>query len=404
MLSQALRHLPLLIALAISSGDVARAARPLPLDEFLESVVGRYLLEENPAFGRAIGKLAGVELEVGVSGASARQDAFRRAQRKLLMPKYEATRSELERSLQSVEERFKNMPKRRATRKSELELTTEEKLILNKEAALAFELNPKWRLGAADGAAERELDFFVPRSRRNFNNTREKFLSESPDPALKDDGAKVPETERVGVRERWTRKLDEMKSCVANRPPSEAAKKNLRFLFRQLLVDEVTTVGGALGASIVSSGSLDDVDWKKLPQDLVFEAMTSIGDSVIASHPGAFRMTWVRVRRMVAWGAIQASVDGAGDAVLYYFEPANPNERDGNRSFAGTGSRLAYNAGWNTLYAPISVALYDLLTGLECIGTRGSIVFGIQTAASLGLSATYFGLRQATPLPGLSKD
>jgi hypothetical protein len=353
---------------AASSTSVPARAAGIPFDVFLSSAEGRYLLLRAPGTDEFLARLAGITL----TEASSREELLDAARARLELPEYSAEREAIEDRFKKIQDRYASAP---ASEQGEGDELSRGQMLLLNELAERLRINPEWRPGTESG---RMVDFFASSPADTFENTRATFLRDAPDPAIHDDGSSVPAAERPGAKARMERYVADMKTCLAEKPPAEMMRINYKYMLTQLMTDEAMTVGGA----IVAAGGVHGVDWKTLPNDLAFEAFASLGDSLIATMPRDPAAKYdVRWFRMQGFGVAQSGAD----AVIYAISQSKPN--------VSTSERLAFNAAWNAGYAKISIALYDLIAGLECLNASSAVVVGTQIGAGLGANLAYFGLR-----------
>lgn len=272
----------------------------------------------------------------------------------------------------------------RPGRSKNSDLMPAEKAWLDQAISNELRVNSKWRLNSPD-----DIEFIrSARETKTFRSEREEFLDNSPDPALVKIENKTPEAAQPKSVSRFKRWLKKLESCRTHPFNSQRMSDfGARYALVQLGVDELMTVGGAVGYSIFSSGEIDNVDLKMLPQELAFEAMESLRDSFIATRGGSFRVRWFK---MQAVGFATSAVDMT---VYQINSNSGPPGTSKNRE---TLNRGAYDTAWNTVSGSISIKLFDLIAGLECAEANAAIVLGLQTGVGLGVNMAYFGLRAAT--------
>lgn len=283
-----------------------------------------------------------------------------------------------------IQERFEQTWSK-SKRAKESELMPAEKAWLDEAISTELRINSKWRSNSPD-----TIEFLQSTHETgNFRVAREQFLKQPSAPALLDDATEVAVAARPKAVARFKNKIRKMEAC--RKHPFNAQRMSdfgAKYAITQLGVDELMTVGGAVLYSLVSSGEIDNVDLKMLPQELAFEAMESLRDSLVATRGGGtFRVRWFKMQA-VGFGT------SAVDMTVYHF---NPNtDLPGTDKRRATINRGSYDTAWNVASGAISIKLFDLISGLECIDVHGAYVVGAQVAAGLGINVAYFGLRAVT--------
>jgi hypothetical protein len=197
---------------------------------------------------------------------------------------------------------------------------------------------------------------------------------------------------RLPRRQRLFDFMDRVKTCKASMPAETAHQKGMRYLFRQLAIDEgltVTGLGGGALVSLISTGEAQ-VDWADLPSDLAFEAMDSWSATRYSAATGTVMVRWFKV---AGFGMGSSALD----ATLYYLSPSK-EERHGTAEQASL-ERLGYNLEWEIGMGAPQIALYELTTGLECLYPDSAAVVWFQGLSSAGVHGTYFGLRYLATQP-----
>jgi hypothetical protein len=354
----------------------------IPALEWLETPVARYLFQETDEGAALFSRLAGTD---GAASAADFDAGLAAARARLEKPALAGFRDELGARLARIQEAL-GTPED-AENSSPAELSGEQKLFLREFAARELRLAPDWLTEGplAPGRIE-----FVPEAPSSGAGgpaeARAAFAEGAPrDPAAPDASSEAPATpaERQGVAARVGKLLKDMRSCVESRPAAEAQAAGLRYTLTQLGIDEAMTVTG----SVMASG-ITHMDWKSLPADMVFEAMSSTVGSRIMLRPGPMMVRWFR---MEGFGLGQAGAD----AVLYYVTPLK--DTHGVDVTDATVHRLEYNVGWNIAWSPIQVGMYELVTGLDCLyaGTKvTTFTTGLRFVAGLGSNFIYFRIRR----------
>jgi hypothetical protein len=251
----------------------------------------------------------------------------------------------------------------------------EERTFLEHEAARLLQIQPEWRLPSADPVPGKiEFTTESPSS----SSVRARFLSPEPvDPALRTDVQLNPRRALDRARDF----VSELDRCIQARPAEEARAQDFRFMLQGLGISELFTVSGY----IAGSGE-KEVDWKNLPTDVFMTALWGFINNKLVSGAPNLKMRWVRV-------VFLSETRSASDAVFYYFTPLK--DTHGRDPYDATMDRWSYNASWNAATSPIPVAMYTLLTGLECVhGAKiARAAFGLRMAMSATTSFAYFRLR-----------
>lgn len=375
------------LVLACTLLGSSRAWAEVPLSSILENRFGRYLLLKTAEGERLLGRVMGERIAAG--GVLSRKELLSLAQARLSLPEFLGERTAIEARLQSLLEQFeqemaglkrslgnggKRLPKRG------------ERKFLDEIAAREMQVNPKW-------SAERTgTEFFEPRNVEgvNFKNAREAFTQELPSAPLAPDTSLVPVSERPLASRRVKGFIEKMNSCVAGAPADTLHSETTSYMLTQLGFDEVFMTGGA----IVSAAMSGDVDWKSLPNDLIFAGLTSLGDSYMASRPGRFSLRWFR---LIAISPIEAggAVGGKAieDVIVYHFFRSDSETSSHAENELSQQGKFAYNTAWGAAYAPVTIGMYKLVTGLKCIGASRGLVFGIRAGVGVTAATTYYTIR-----------
>lgn len=351
---------------SFAGGIEAELTELLPFDLKRATPAIKYLLLKAPATESFLAGIADVELTPNMS----REELIRLAQNRLQQPEFASERAAVQDRFKMLEERFRNNTESGNPRTSEEELSRNERIGLN-EAATRLRINPRWHL-AVDG--EQPIEFFAPsRPTGNFAGLRARIMNEVPDPALSDDANSTPVEERPGLITRFKNSLAEIKNCTALKP--EAAHRiDYKYVGSQLGIDMGMTFGAV--ATIVAAGGWDAVDWTTLPNNLAFEALSSVGDSLVASAPGTFDVRWFKLQGI---GVAQS----AADAVIYSIT---------RHKKVSTRARIGYNTVWNAPYGALNIKVYDFIAGLKCVEANAALVAGVQIVTGVGTSMAYLGL------------
>lgn len=294
-------------------------------------------------------------------------------------PALASVRTELEVKLKRIERRFGLLRKSDESRPLEID----ESLLLRSMASRELRFNPEWSLDAAERGP---IPFFESETRRGLRAAEAEFRAGGEhDPAFE---RIEPLTRRqaISARRKLENYLERMRGCRAGLGPEQMQLSKLKYTLRQLAVDEVMLLGGA---AIVGAGS-GVVEWKNLPSDLLFEAISSVAGSRLALMPGPLHIRWIRLGG--AFGIAQSTTD----AVIYYLSPLK--ETHGRSDADATIARFKYNASFEAASAPIHIALSELFLGLDCLHPTGGghmAVLGLQLGAGLGIDVAYFGIRGA---------
>ena len=217
------------------------------------------------------------------------------------------------------------------------------------------------------------------------------FGAEARTPPLEDSSALVETIEPTAVQSRslWNRArsfVREMRECRRQQPPTDRNSQRIRYQLSQLGIDQAMTVTGA----IVASG-IEHVEWRNLPSDLVMESIFSLaGSCVITAASDRVIVRWMRVQGF-------GFAANTADAMIYWISPVK--DTHGESEEEATWRRFRYNVSFNVSWTPISVNLYELFSGLECMypsGRFATALGGVRLAQSLGVNVVYFRLRQQT--------
>lgn len=363
IVASALTLLSSLVTLgALLSGPAAQAS-PADLARVVEGPIGRFLFSRTPQGIEALSKL----------GLSRSDDLAAR----LRAPGLATEAAELERRLTAAERGLQEFRTERGRRVDDrAPLAADERLYLRQLAARDLRIDPDWRLPTADPEPGR-IDFTgsAPATRR------QRFLMESPSEPAAEAAGRPRLNEETG----WSRARSftrELRECVRHMPPSEARRNEMRYLMTQLGIAEAMTVGAYVAAS--GSGT---VDWKNLPTDIFITAFSSVVGTkfLVGNYP--FHVRWFR---LFLFSEARSGVD----AVIYYATPWK--DTHGVPAETAALDRLEFNAVWNLGSPLITVSLYTLLSGLECMypGTRMAMAStGLRLATAAGTSYVYFRLR-----------
>ncbi len=365
--------LPSLLALGgLWVGFLLPAAEASPL----ETLVARRLLTETRAGESLLGRLTGPSRLY-----ASREAQYEEMLRRLRQSGLQAERQELEEAVRLAEERLHRF--RSAIPDSSPQtgrrLTAQETAFLEHEAARLLRVRAEWRLPSADPLPG-EISFTGPSTGTGSGNTssRARFLAPEPvEAAYRTDVRLRPQT----ALERARSFVDKIDDCIRSRPPGDARAQDLRFMLQGIGISELFTVTGY----IAGSGE-KEVDWMNLPTDVFMTALWGVINARTVAGGANLRMRWVRV-------ALMGQARSASDAVYYYFTPLK--DTHGRDPLEATTDRWSYNATWNAAMSPVPVALYTLLTGLECLhGEKmAKTAFGIRMATSAATSFAYFRLR-----------
>ncbi len=341
----------------------AALASPADLARVVEGPIGRFLFSRTPQGMEALSKL----------GVSRSDDLAAR----LRAPELATEAAALERRLAGAERGLREF---RTERSRSLDdralLKADERLYLRQLAARDLRVDPDWRPPSADPRPGR-IDFTgsTPVSRR------QRFLVEtSSEPAV--EAAARP---RLHESTGWSRArafTGELKQCVRNMPPTESRSNEMRYLLTQLGISEAMTVGAYVAAS--GSGT---VDWKNLPTDIFITTFSSVVGTRVLVGNYPFHVRWLR---LFLFSEARSGVD----AVVYYVTPWK--DTHGIPAEVVELDRLEFNAVWILGSPLISVSLYTLLSGLECMypGARMALAStGLRLATAAGTSYVYFRLR-----------